>query len=392
MGRKNRQLPGIGSNSRIRMQGEGPVEKLVYYLGADHGGYHLKEQLKDWLRESGVPFHDEGNDRLEPEDDYPFYALAVAKALAMARRRGEPAFGILVCRSAAGMVIVANKIAGIRAVAALDVETAHLARAKNDANLLVLASDFVSADSNRRILAAWLQTEFCGEERHLRRVEEIERLERAVVDVIPGLLEEDLTAIDTKLKLVEPFVPWVQIDLADGDLVPNRSFTDLAALAQLHSPTNLELHMMVRHPLKFLAPGLEGGVKRFLAQVEGEEIGTFLQECRRCNVEVGLALGMRSPVEMVKPWLDQVDEILVMSVQEGFSGQNFQRDALGKILELRREYPTLPIAVDGGINPQTAALAAMAGAQRLVATSALFGHPPLEQAIRRLRNLTGDGL
>jgi ribulose-phosphate 3-epimerase len=368
------------------------VEELEYYLGADHGGYHLKEQIKDWLRESGIPFCDEGNDRLEPEDDYPFYALAVAKALAMARKRGEAAFGILVCRSAAGMVIVANKIAGIRAVAALDVDTAHLARAKNDANLLVLASDFVSAESNRRILDTWLQTEFCGEERHQRRVEEIERLERTVVEVIPGLLEADLAAIGAKLKQVEPFVRWVQIDLADGDLVPNRSFSDVAALAQLRSPTNLELHLMVRHPLAFLAPGLEGGIKRFLAQVEGEGIETFLQECRRCGVEAGLALGMRSPVEMVEPWLDQVDEILVMSVQEGFSGQDFQRAALEKILRIRREHPTLPIAVDGGINPQTAALAAMAGAQRLVATSALFGHPPLEHAIRRLQNLKGDGI
>ncbi len=366
------------------------MEKLVYYLGADHGGYELKEQIKGWLREAGIPFQDEGNDRLEPEDDYPFYALAVAKALAIARKRGETAFGILVCRSAAGMVIVANKITGIRAVAAVDVETAHLARAKNDANLLVLASDFVSAESNRRILDAWLQTEFCGEERHQRRVEEIERLDRTVVEVIPGLLEADLAAIGAKLKLVEPFVQWVQIDLADGELVPNRSFSDVAALAQLHSPVNLELHLMVRHPVEFLVPGLEGGVKRFLAQVEGEGIETFLKECRRCGVEAGLALGMRSPVETVKPWLDRVDEILVMSVQEGFSGQNFQWDALEKILRIRREHPTLPIAVDGGINPQTAALAAMAGAQRLVATSAIFGHPPLEQAIRRLQNLRGD--
>ncbi|MCX5973641.1 MAG: RpiB/LacA/LacB family sugar-phosphate isomerase, partial [Coprothermobacterota bacterium] len=92
------------------------MEKLMYYLGADHGGYHLKEQIKNWLRESGIAFEDEGNDRLEPEDDYPFFALAVAKALAIALTRGETAFGILVCRSAAGMVIVANKIAGIRAV------------------------------------------------------------------------------------------------------------------------------------------------------------------------------------------------------------------------------------------------------------------------------------
>lgn len=366
------------------------MDKMVYYLGADHGGYELKEQIKDWLREAGIPFQDQGNDRLEPEDDYPFYALAVAKALAIARRRGEIAFGILVCRSAAGMVIVANKIVGIRAVAAVDVETAHLARAKNDANLLVLASDFVSVESNRRILDAWLQTAFCGEERHQRRVEEIERLDRAAVEVIPGLLEADLAAIGAKLKLVEPFVQWVQIDLADGDLVPNRSFSDVAALAQLHSPVNLELHLMVRHPVEFLVPGLEGGVKRFLAQVEGEEIDTFLKECRHYGVEAGLALGMRSPVEMVKPWLDRVDEILVMSVQEGFSGQNFQWEALGKILRIRRERPTLPIAVDGGINPQNAALAAMAGAQRLVATSAIFGHPPLEQAIRRLQNLRGD--
>jgi hypothetical protein len=63
------------------------VDKMVYYLGADHGGFELKEQIKDWLREAGIPFQDEGNDQLEPEDDYPFYALAVAKALAIARRR-----------------------------------------------------------------------------------------------------------------------------------------------------------------------------------------------------------------------------------------------------------------------------------------------------------------
>jgi len=133
-------------------------------LGADHRGFALKEDLKRWLGARGHEVIDCGP-ASAARVDYPDYAFKVARAVA--RRQAER--GILICSTGIGMSIAANKVRGVRAALAGTARLARLSREHNDANVLCLGADFVSAAQARRIAGVWLRTGFAGG-RHARRV------------------------------------------------------------------------------------------------------------------------------------------------------------------------------------------------------------------------------
>lgn len=142
-------------------------------LAADHGGVALKGELVRLLARRGYPVRDLGTDSAEPVD-YPAYGFAAARAV----RLGEADRAILICRSGIGMAICANKSAGVRAALVRTAAEAEHSRRHNDANVLVLSADELSARSARRIVGAWLSAGFDGG-RHRRRVGQIRRFERA---------------------------------------------------------------------------------------------------------------------------------------------------------------------------------------------------------------------
>jgi ribose 5-phosphate isomerase B len=144
----------------------------MVYLGADHGGFSLKEKIKEWLTEWGVVFKDVGAYQIDPDDDYPAYAVAVSRSVV-----DDPdGQGILVCRSSGGMIIAANKIRGIRAVAVFDEKSAKHAREHNNANVIGLSGDWISDDDAKKIVEVFLSTSFSSEIRHHRRVEQIDAI------------------------------------------------------------------------------------------------------------------------------------------------------------------------------------------------------------------------
>jgi len=140
----------------------------VIPIGADHAGFALKEQLKQELTALGYEPLDLGTDSAD-STDYPDYAHPVARRV----ETGEAARGILLCGTGLGMAYAANRHPGVRAAVAWTPEVARLARAHNDANVLVLPARFVSESESREILRAWLSTPFEGG-RHERRVQKIE--------------------------------------------------------------------------------------------------------------------------------------------------------------------------------------------------------------------------
>lgn len=151
-------------------------------MGADHGGYRLKEELKLFLHEMGYSLEDVGTNS-EESCDYPDYAFKVAEKVG--NSSGDLTsfpivFGILVCRSAAGMMIAANKVKGVRAVAAMDEAAARHSREHNAANVLGLSGDWTSLDDAKIIVEAWLETPFSQEERHVRRLQKIAEFEKRV--------------------------------------------------------------------------------------------------------------------------------------------------------------------------------------------------------------------
>ena len=146
---------------------------LAIALGADHGGFALKEEIKAHLTRLGYRFHDLGTFSTEPVD-YPDIALAVARVV----RAGDARLGILVDGAGIGSAMAANKVPGVRAAPCTDEAAARNAREHNDANVLTLGSRFVDATRMRPIVEAFLTTH-CTEERHARRVGKIKAIEES---------------------------------------------------------------------------------------------------------------------------------------------------------------------------------------------------------------------
>ena len=147
----------------------------MIYLGADHGGFELKTQLAQWLTQWGMEFTDLGAHVLDPEDDYPDFAFAVAEAVGKSPDQHK---GILACRSAAGVVIAANKVHGVRAIAPLTAEAAKHGREHNDTNVIGLSGDWLDEATAQAIVKTWLNTPFSHEPRHQRRLDKITQFEQ----------------------------------------------------------------------------------------------------------------------------------------------------------------------------------------------------------------------
>jgi len=156
-----RRVPRRGSKS----------SKLIA-VGADHGGFKMKEELKAFLSDLGHQVHDFGTNSEDPVD-YPDFAYAVAKSVA----EGMTDLGIVVDGAGVGSAMTANKVPGVRAAACYSVAVARNSREHNDANVLTLGSKTISSAEMREIVQAWLSTELT-EERHRKRVGKIEAIER----------------------------------------------------------------------------------------------------------------------------------------------------------------------------------------------------------------------
>jgi len=140
----------------------------MLYIGADHAGFYLKGELKKYLKELGHQYEDLGNKELNSQDDYPDFALKVGKKVAETDGKG-----ILICSTGLGMAIAANKVAGVRAAVCWDDFTASQSREHNDTNILCLAGKALDVEIAKKITRRWLETEFSGEERHVRRLGKI---------------------------------------------------------------------------------------------------------------------------------------------------------------------------------------------------------------------------
>lgn len=145
----------------------------MIYLGADHRGYFLKEKVKIWLKGLGFDFSDLGAYEYDPTDDYPAFAQKVASLVS----KEKGALGILICGSGVGVEVVANKFDGVRAGIGKSPLQVKAARKDDDMNILVLAADFTNDKEAKEMVKIFLMTKFDEEQRHKRRLEEIEKIE-----------------------------------------------------------------------------------------------------------------------------------------------------------------------------------------------------------------------
>ena len=144
-------------------------------VGADHAGFHLKEQLAELLKEQGHEVFDVGAREHDPADDFPDFALALAQRVAA----GDSDRGIMICGSGVGASVAANKTVGIRAAVCHDSYSAHQGVEHDDMNVLCIGARIVGLEVAKELVANFLAAEFSGEERHWRRLRKVTAMEDA---------------------------------------------------------------------------------------------------------------------------------------------------------------------------------------------------------------------
>jgi len=201
-------------------------------------------------------------------------------------------------------------------------------------------------------------------------------------EIIPAILVKEREELLRRISLVTPFVKRVQIDVMDGKFVPNKTI-GIAELEDLPE-ANYEFHWMVEDPINWIkkTPG------NHLHLVHIETIDSFdevANAAKQAGGTLGIAINPETALEKILPLISKINEVLVMTVHPGFSGQKYIPETEEKIKHLREAYPLLDIEVDGGINLETIGCAYSAGANLLVAASAIFSHEDIESAIETLR-------
>ncbi len=142
----------------------------MIYLGADHRGYDLKEKIKRWLRSKGWEHLDLGNEKLDSEDDYPDFAVKVARKI----KKGD--FGLLFCGSGVGMDVVANRFRTVRCGLGFTPQQIRIAKRDDNINCLSLASDYTTEEEARPMVEMLVETNFSGTEKYLRRLTKIDKI------------------------------------------------------------------------------------------------------------------------------------------------------------------------------------------------------------------------
>ncbi len=151
---------------------------MKVFLGADHRGFKLAEELYIWLIDNKVAVVNAGATEYTKNDDYVDYATEVAQRVAQVIGYGhEDTRGILICGSGVGVDIVANKVKGIRCGFGFSKEQVRAARNDDDINVLALAADFTNTDTAKKLVKTFLETPFSGEERHKRRIVKIAKID-----------------------------------------------------------------------------------------------------------------------------------------------------------------------------------------------------------------------
>jgi ribulose-phosphate 3-epimerase len=208
--------------------------------------------------------------------------------------------------------------------------------------------------------------------------------------IAPSILAADFAHLAAEVARVTPECDLLHVDVMDGHFVPNLSIGP-AVVSSLRAVTDLYLdcHLMIDNPGEFLDHFAKAGADSCTVHVELGDPRPHFDRMRAHGMRVGLVLNPETPLDVVVPYLEEIDILLFMSVHPGFGGQAFLPEVLDKVRAARAivDERGLPVEleIDGGVNLETAPLAADAGADILVAGSAVFGAADSAEAVRAIR-------
>jgi ribulose-phosphate 3-epimerase len=209
--------------------------------------------------------------------------------------------------------------------------------------------------------------------------------------VLPSLLQCDFGNLEREIaQLKEAGIGALHLDVMDGQFVPNLTYgmPVVAALRRL-SRVPLDVHLMIAEPQRYLRAFFEAGADLLTIHAEAvDDPRPVLQEIRQLGMGAGIAVNPDTSLSSIESCVDVCDLILIMSVQAGFGGQSFRPEALERLRHVREMAgPDVLLEIDGGVNDETIGRCAAAGAQLLVAGSAIFQSPSYAQAVKKLTDL-----
>lgn len=205
--------------------------------------------------------------------------------------------------------------------------------------------------------------------------------------IIPSVLTKDLEDLEKKIRILEPLADVIQIDIMDGEFVPNTS-VKVEEVQKVSPKSSMEVHLMVKHPMDYIEPFARIGAFRIIFHIESDDAAAdVIKEIKRFKMEVGISINPPTPVDMIKPFLKDLTVALVMGVNPGLQGQKFIPEVLSKVRAIKKLRPEILVEVDGGVNSDTAPDLVDAGVDIFNVGSYLFKQLPVKDNWEKMQEI-----
>lgn len=208
-----------------------------------------------------------------------------------------------------------------------------------------------------------------------------------MTEIVPAIIAKDFGDFKDKVDKVKGVVNWIHLDVVDGKFAQNTTWGDPKEILNYDPDAFLSVHLMVEKPEEQVEAWALSPVRSIFFHHESTDAHErIINTCKENETSVGIALKIETPIDVLEPWIEKIDAVLLMGVDIGFYGSEFKEEVIAKIHNLRGFYPNIKIVVDGGMNPERAKMVADTGADFVVSGSYIFESEDPRKRLKELQN------